>query len=100
MRGQGRIYQRGTVYWIAYYHRGRQIRESSKGFVYKNDGTKSDGTDRRAAEKLLKERLRTAGTVRFIGPAAERLDFAGIGRMYLTDSRVTRPRSPAHRGTA
>ena len=60
MRGQGRVYQRGAVYWIAYYHRGRQIRESSKGFVYKKDGTKSDGTIRRVAEQLLKKRLRTA----------------------------------------
>lgn len=29
MRGDGREYRRGQVWWIAYYHNGREIRESS-----------------------------------------------------------------------
>ena len=30
MRGLGRIFKRGSVYWIAYYHRGEEYRESSE----------------------------------------------------------------------
>ena len=58
MRGNGRVFQRGAVCWIAYFHRGQEIRESAKT------------PSRRKAENLLKERLRTAGTPSFIGPEA------------------------------
>jgi hypothetical protein len=44
MHGDGRIYQRGQRWWIEYWHRGHQVRESSKS------------TNRRVAEHLLKER--------------------------------------------
>src|SRR4030095_14065047 len=45
IRGMGRVYARNRVYWIAFYHRGRQIRESS-------------GSEKEAvARKLLKRRL-------------------------------------------
>src|SRR5215831_7340585 len=30
MKGMGRVYKRGNVYWIEYWHRGKQYRESSK----------------------------------------------------------------------
>ena len=72
MRGQGRIYQRGPVWWIAYYHRGHELRESAKT------------TNRRKAENLLRERQRTAGRPDFIGPAAERVTFDDLGALYLT----------------
>src|SRR5262245_26026011 len=62
-RGTGRLFQRGGVWWIAYYHRGQEIRESAK--------TASE----QKAGRLLRERLRTAGRPEFIGPAAERLTF-------------------------
>src|SRR5262249_58142739 len=29
-RGEGRTFPRGGVLWIAYYHRGKEIRESAK----------------------------------------------------------------------
>ena len=83
MRGQGRIFQRGPVWWVSYYHRGREMRESSKS------------TDKRKAEKLLRERLRTTGTPAFVGPAAERLSFDDLAAMYLTDFRVNGKRSLA-----
>ncbi len=83
MRGHGRVFQRkgSAAWWIAYYHRGHEIRESAKT------------TDKRKAEKLLRERLRTAGTPEFIGPAAERLTFDDLAGMYLTDYRVNGKRS-------
>src|SRR5262245_29514424 len=85
MRGQGRIYDRAGRYWVAYYHRGRQVRESVLKVTGKNT--------RRAAEDLLRERLRTAGTARFVGPAAERVTFDDLASLYLTDFRLNRRRS-------
>ncbi len=81
MRGQGRIYRRGRIYWIAYYHRGVQMRESSES-EREND-----------ARKLLRERLRTAGTPHFVGPRAERVTFETLSELYLTDYRVNGKRS-------
>src|SRR5205823_9396244 len=51
---------------------------------------------RRAAEKLLKERRRTAGTPHFIGPKAERVTFDDLAALYLTDYKVNRRRSLDH----
>src|SRR5439155_22555260 len=96
MRGDGRIYQRGQVWWVEYWHRGKQVRESSKGFVWKQDGMPSDGTDRRAAEKLLQARRRTAGTAHFIGPKAERVTFTDLAAMYLRDYGTNGRRSVKH----
>jgi integrase len=96
MRGDGFIYQRGDTWWICYPHNGRRVRESSKGFVYKANGVPSDGRDRKAAEKLLQLRRRTAGTPYFIGPKAERLGFEDLATRYLTDYTVNRRRSLSH----
>jgi integrase len=85
MRGQGRIYERGGRFWIAYYHRGRQIRESVLKVTGKNT--------QRAAETLLRERTRDAGTARFVGPVAERVAFDDLASLYLTDYRLNRRRS-------
>ena len=30
IRGMGNVYQRGHVWWVRYWHRGEQVRESSK----------------------------------------------------------------------
>jgi len=72
------------VWWVEYWHRGQQVRESSKS------------THRRAAENLLKERRRTAGTPQFVGPQAERVTFDELAAMYLTDYRVNGRRSLKH----
>jgi len=69
MRGQGRLFRRknSSSWWISYYHRGEEIRESAK--------TASE----QKAGRLLRERLRTAGRPDFIDPrAAERLTFTDI----------------------
>ncbi len=94
MRGNGRVYLRGGVWWIAYYHRGREIRESSKGYLFR--GKPSDGTNEAAAWSMLRERLRTAGTGSFVGPDAERLTFEDLAAMYLNDYRLNGRRSLGH----
>jgi len=60
-RGTGQIFQRGKTWWIAYYHRGEKIRESS------------GSEERKDAEKLLKRLLKEVGADRlgarlFVGP--------------------------------
>jgi integrase len=67
-RGQGRIFVRkgARYFWISYYLRGREIRESSRETV------------RRKAERFLARRMREVGADQigaraFIGPQQERL---------------------------
>src|SRR5262249_21132490 len=59
LRGFGTVYQRGRIWWISYWWRGEQKRESS-GSVKRGD-----------AERLLKRRLQELGRGRFIDPKAE-----------------------------
>jgi integrase len=84
MHGDGRIYQRGTTWWVEYWHRGQQVRESSKS------------PDRRVAQRLLQTRRRTAGTAQFIAPKTAQLPFHELPALYLTDQRVNRRRSLDH----
>lgn len=61
MRGQGRVFERGTSnFWIAYYFHGKEYREPG-------------GKSRVAAEKKLKNRLKQIYGNRFVGPQEERL---------------------------
>lgn len=96
MRGDGRIYQRGAIWWVEYWHRGAQVRESSKGFAARKDAKPSDGTDKRAAERLLQERRRTAGTPHFIGPKVERVMFDELASLYITDYKQNGRRTLDH----
>jgi integrase len=68
MRGDGRIFQRkgSSVYWCAYYLRGKEFREST--------GT----AEQEKAEKFLKRRLREVGAdvigaKQFVGPQSDRI---------------------------
>ena len=83
MRGQGRLFRRkhSGSWWISYYHHGQEIRESAKT------------TSEHKARALLRERLRTAGTQEFIGPAAQRVTFEDLAVLYLTDYRLNGRRS-------
>lgn len=83
-RGEGRVFLRGETWWCSYYHNGREIRESAKT------------TDERKAWRLLRERLRKAGTPEFIGPAAKRVTFADLTTLLLTDYRLNGRRSIVH----
>jgi integrase len=65
-RGDGRIYLRGQIYWVCYYLRGKQHREST------------DTSDEKQATKFLKARLREVGADllgarTFVTPKASRL---------------------------
>jgi len=77
----GRIFKRGSVYWIAYCYRGKEHRESSR----------SDSEAQ--ARKLLKRRLGEAGTGRLVGPSEERLTFDDLSKMLLTDYEINGKRS-------
>ena len=83
MRGHGRVFRRkhSGSWWISYYHHGQEIRESAKT------------TSEHKARALLRERLRTAGTQEFIGPAAQRVTFEDLAALYLTDYRLNGRRS-------
>lgn len=81
MRGMGRIFKRGPIYWIAYSYRGREHRESSR----------SDNESQ--ARKLLKKRIGETSAGTFIGPNEERLTFEGMADMLLTDYQINGKRS-------
>jgi integrase/DNA-binding XRE family transcriptional regulator len=66
MKGLGRIYRRGGVWWIRYGHRGQDLRESS-------------GSRRKEeARALLLKRLQEIGRPGFVDPLAEK-------RVLVTD---------------
>jgi integrase len=81
MRGMGRIFKRGSVYWIAYNHRNQEFRESSQS---ENES---------AARKLLKKRIGEVATGQFIGPNEERLTFEEMADALLTDYEINKQRS-------
>jgi hypothetical protein len=77
----GRIFKRGPVYWIAYYHRGKEFRESSYSESEKE------------ARRLLKKRIGEVGTGRFTGVREERVTFDDLANGLLTDYHVNNRRS-------
>jgi integrase len=81
MRGMGRIFKRTSVYWIAYYHRGKEHRESSHS---ENESQ---------ARKLLKQRLGEMSRGHLIGSSEERLSFEDLANMLLTDYEINGKRS-------
>jgi integrase len=80
MRGLGRIFKRGSVYWIAYYHRGKEYRESS------------ESESETQARKLLKRRLGEMHSGAFI-PNEDRLTFNEVVEGLKDDYRVNERRS-------
>jgi integrase len=81
MRGMGRIFKRGSVYWVAYYRRGEEHRESS--------GSENENR----ARKLLKKRLGETSRGQFIGPSEEKLTFDDLATILTTDYEINRKRS-------
>lgn len=88
LRESGRIFKRSKSvnWWIAYMHRGREIRESS------------GSTNPKDAERLLKHRLREIGADRlgarrFVGPEAERVRVGELLDALEADLRLRRIRS-------
>jgi len=76
MRGLGRIFKRGSVYWIAYSYRGKEFRESSH--------SKSEAQ----AQRLLKKRIGEMGRGRLIGPVEERVTFDDMATALTHDYQV------------
>jgi integrase len=72
----GRVYQRGQVWWVQYWYRGRLYRESS------------ESSRRSAAVKLLRRRQGEMGRGRLAGPAVERTCFDALAEMLFNDYRV------------
>jgi len=86
MKGNGRIYQRGRIWWIEYWLRGRQYRESSRS------------TDERLAARLLKRRLREIGAAQlglkpFVGPQEERVLLSDLLDAVEADYQINGRRS-------
>src|SRR5439155_21571703 len=71
--GTGSIYFRGRVAWIAYIHNGEQVCESTRQGTVK------------VAEKLLREKLRTADTPAHITAQAERVSFDEVAALIHAD---------------
>src|SRR6516162_1138925 len=59
MRGDGCLFQRGRIWWIAYSWRGHSYKESS------------GSPDQREAQKLLRKRLKEVDKPHFVDPARE-----------------------------
>src|SRR5688572_22774953 len=79
LRGLGRTFKRGSVWWVAYYYRGAEKRESS--------GSEKESD----ARKLLKKRLGEIGRGRLLGPSEEKVTFddleADLIRDYETNAK-------------
>ena len=83
MRGSGSVYLRGTTYWIRYWHRGEEYRESS------------ESQSETIARRLLNKRIQETGKrgARFLGPSEERLRFEDLAEMFRADYVVNERRS-------
>lgn len=81
MRGFGRVFKRGSIYWIAYNHRGKEHRESAK--------TENESVGR----KFLKKCIGEVATGKFIGPSEERLAFEDMVDALVTDYEINKLRS-------
>lgn len=81
MKGMGRMFKRGSAWWIAYYHRGKEFRESS--------GSENEAQ----ARKLLKKRIGEMGRGRLIGPVEEKVTFEEMAQDFLADYQTNGKRS-------
>jgi len=92
MRGQGRIFKRGTTVWISYCVHGREHRESSHS------------EDVKAAEKLLQARLREKaadelGLQQFTEPASKKITVHDLLESLKSDLALRGKASPQNLST-
>jgi integrase len=73
IRGEGRIFQRGAIWWVAYSRNGHEMRESSQS------------KDERDARKLLRRRLEELKKPEFVGPAEKKLDLNDLEKKLKSD---------------
>jgi site-specific recombinase XerD len=81
VRGLGTIYKRGSIWWVRYWHRGQEHRESSHSDLEAE------------ARRLLRKRLGEIGSGKLLGPTAERIRFEDLASALLTDYAVNGKRS-------
>jgi integrase len=81
MAGQGRIYQRKGIFFVAYSDRGREYRESTRS------------RDIEDAKRLLTERLALCAPPPVSNPLG-RVPFDDLCRLYLDEYRVRQFRTP------
>ena len=75
MRGEGRIYQRGNRWWIEYWRRGRQYRETA-------------GDTPSEAKRKLKKRWEEIHGDRFVGPEQERITVSDLADSLITHLKL------------
>jgi integrase len=81
-RGDGRVYKRGGVYWIAYYAR-KQPTDTRLKEICEPGGFDGRGThDEKEARRKLKARIREIRGDRYIGPEAEKLEVNELLKAY------------------
>src|SRR5438093_847282 len=80
MRGLGRIFRCGRVWWVAFYYYGREIRESTR---LENEVK---------ARRLLKQRLVETQTGRFIVDE-EKLTFEDVAEGLIVDYKLNERKS-------
>ena len=80
-RGLGRVYRRGQIWWVEYWLRGNQYRESARS------------CERKEALRLLRQRQAEIGQGRLIGPDVEQTTFEDMARMLGDDYEVNGRRS-------
>ena len=81
MRGLGRLFKRGSVWWVAYYHRGKEHRESS------------ESESESKAKKLLKKRLGEIGNGKLVGPIEDKVAFEQLADDLIKDYEINGKRS-------
>jgi len=98
MRGMGRIFTRSnsSAIWIAYSHRGKEVRESVDKYL-RASGIARPATEE-DAKRLLKMRLKqtgadSLGAKAFIGPQQERVLVCGLLDALETDLTLRQARS-------
>ena len=72
-RGEGRIYPRGHIWWIAYYRSGQRVFESSRS------------ENERAARSLLRQRLGQVAAGIAPLPRAHRVMYKNLREALLAD---------------
>jgi integrase len=81
MRGDGRCFQRGKTWWIAYNHNGKEVRESSMSHK------------EQVAKRLLKKRHKEIQGELYIGPDEQRVKFSELLELLIEDYRVNKRKS-------
>ncbi len=88
-RGSGRVFQRGQVFWVAYYGPDPR-RPSRRKRFFESTGS----ADRRDADRLLRQRLHEIHGDHFVGPQQERVTVAVLLKQYQTHRELNGVKSP------